>query len=332
MRVISTGLLTALIGTVGCSNPFENPKLPEGVLDPKQFENEDGAVRLSRTAILEFQRAWAEGTVLTGLITDELEFTRYQYTSYYAQSVDFRSMPESNPIGPVSDLYIGLHKARGYFNQAIGMFQTYAPSRTGSRAEMYALLGYSELMLADAFCSGVPLSTLDFQGDYTYQPSSSTEAIYRHTVALFDTAIALAVDSLPIQNLARVGKGRALLSLGLYDSAATAVADVPDGYRYTFSVYWDQTWEVRSVVGGAPSIRSANWGAVPDREGGNGQPWISSGDPRTRVGTIMTIPASTGGPQAFPAKYPANQSSPLVLADAIEDIQVVLEDRSRLLE
>jgi len=41
-------------------------------------------------------------------------------------------------------------------------------------------------MLADLYCSGVPLSTLDFEGDFTYRAGSSTPEVYQHAVVLFD--------------------------------------------------------------------------------------------------------------------------------------------------
>ena len=48
----------------------------------------------------------------------------------------------------------------------------------------------------------MPLSTLDFDGDFTYQPGSTTEEVYQRAIAHFDSALTLAGDSVAVANLA----------------------------------------------------------------------------------------------------------------------------------
>ncbi|HXC25927.1 MAG TPA: hypothetical protein VNU46_08425 [Gemmatimonadaceae bacterium] len=176
------------------------------------------------------------------------------------------------------------------------------------RGELYALEGYAEVLLADLFCSGVPLNTfaevpvarmglirpyrtekdyylqilgnrnqalvyksaLTRQGQIVYHPSATTTQVYQAALAKFDTALSLVGDSARILNLARVGKGRAWSDLGQYDSAAAAVAQVPQGFVYA----------LRTRVNLDPDGDEED-GTVADREGRNGLPFISSGDPRT---------------------------------------------------
>jgi hypothetical protein len=178
------------------------------------------------------------------------------------------------------------------------------------RAELYALTGYSEIMLADLFCSGVPLSTLDFQRDFTYKAGSTKEEVYRSAIAKFDTALMLADTSTQIQNLARVGKGRAWLDLGQYAAAADDVQSVPDGFRYQISRTIqsnDQSIWYNDCDGAYTDGQRNHSGlnciaTMSDREGGNGLPYISSGDPRS-TGMATFVDTLTDSTMLFPVKY-----------------------------
>jgi hypothetical protein len=180
------------------------------------------------------------------------------------------------------------------------------------------LEGYAELMLADLYCSGIPLSTLDYNGDFTLQPGSSTADVYTHAVAQFDTALHLAPDSARILNLARVGKGRALLALGQFAEAASAVSAVPDGYQYLEEYNGNTTGPAIDYNFGAflPGVVVGTFYTVSDREGSTGLDYISSNDPRTAVTLVGTN--QNGQPLYFAGKYATDGSSPVVLADWIE--------------
>jgi hypothetical protein len=198
-------------------------------------------------------------------------------------------------------LFTTLNTLRNQLSQAKGALATYAPDTSSAlRGRMYALEGYTELLLADLYCGDIPLSTLDFEKDFTYRPGSTTAEVYQHARAQFDTAIALSDDSVSIQNLARVGKGRALLAMDSVAQAATAVADVPDGFAYHFIVQWNST----SIPLKLTRAMEA------DTEGTNGLPFISSGDPRTR--------GSMSGSIRYPAKYSLTGNDTLIVADWIE--------------
>jgi hypothetical protein len=182
------------------------------------------------------------------------------------------------------------------------------------RAHLYALAGYSELLLADLFCSGIPLSTLDYNGDYTLRAGSSTAEVYTHARTLFDSALALAGDSTRILNLARVGQARALLGLGDLGAATQAVADVPDDYRYVV--------RYSAVAGDSAqsSFSASGWLAasatIADREGVNGLDYRTSGDPRT---TAIGIGLDQYGIMHYrPAKYAPTGNVEIALADGVE--------------
>ena len=175
----------------------------------------------------------------------------------------------------------------------------------GYRSELYALAGYTEIFLADLFCSGIPLSTFpalrsapDARAMYlqalsnpqtVYQAGAPTTQVYQDAIAKLDTAMALAGDSARLLNLARVGRGRAWLALGRYDSAATAVAAVPQDFSYALRSFWNLDPDGDEVLA-----------TVADREGGNGLPYLTSQDPRTATHPIASDKGM--GDFLFPAR------------------------------
>src|SRR4029077_20049777 len=65
-------------------------------------------------------------------------------------------------------VYSSLHHLRGQAREARGFLGAYAPDSSPALAgHLYALEGYAEVLLAEVFCSGIPLSTVDFNADYT---------------------------------------------------------------------------------------------------------------------------------------------------------------------
>jgi hypothetical protein len=192
----------------------------------------------------------------------------------------------------------------------------YVPDQPALVGHTYALEAYAEMFLAELYCSGIPLSTVDFDGDYTLRPGSTTTQVLTHAVALFDSASALVGDSARFVHLAAVGKARALLGLGRYAEAATAAVGVPDDYRYAVSYSSDgnaSNFLTESSFSGGILF----WAySVADQEGANGLNYITSGDPRTAA-TAMGTNAS-GRVVYTPTMYALTGESPVVLASGIE--------------
>jgi tetratricopeptide (TPR) repeat protein len=271
---------------------------------------------------------------VSGVLTDELQANSVgaplglDPVGGAAKSLDSRSLPEQqDPAlegagGAPLSLYRSLQQVRGQAEEARGMLRAYGSgSSPALLAHLYAVEGYSELLLADLFCSGIPLSTVDFDADYTYRPGSTTDAVYQHAVTLFDSALALAADSARIMSLARLGTGRAYLALGRYADAAAAVASVPDQFQYAVS--YAPAGTVVTGPGTDPAenfakvVDGVDWLATTaDREGGNGLEYRSSADPRTLA--TLTSTNQYGTPLYHPDKYATDASSPIVLADWVE--------------
>jgi hypothetical protein len=340
-RCVATLLITLIALACSPDSLVGNGELPPNITDPAVTHTPAGAMNAYRGALTELSTAFAgfadAGSVhsasvvmTTGLLSDELQSgealgsPRGTVPLIGSVFVDSRTLPENTdpvtePASTYQTTYNELQKARGQANEAAGLLAAYVPASARTlTGHLETMQGFAELMLADVFCSGIPLSTVDYNGDYTLQSGSSTQEVYEHAITLFDSAIVAAADSARVVNLARVGKGRALLDLGRFAEAAQAVADVPDGFQYleTYSAI-DQTTS-GDGTNFVSSVPGYTWtGSVSDREGGHGLDFITSGDPR-----VGATPTGGTNPYGFtielPTKYAPSGDTPVVLADWIE--------------
>jgi hypothetical protein len=302
--------IAACAATLGCS-PEQvlgggTGDLPPKTPDPSQTKTPAGALAAYYGTLVQFRNAFGARFVggiaasyvgATGLLTDELQSATLGapigvYGTNNLMRTDSRMMPEyatSDAATPstTDGLYQALHFVRAQASEARGLLTRYAPGLpTALDGHLAALTGYSEVFLAELYCSGVPLSTVDFEGDYTYQPGSTTDEIFTHAIVLFDTALTLAADSARVVSLAKVGKGRALLALGRYADAAQAVADVPTDFVYATQYSGTATDSALSVFY-LFTYQGTKLVTVGSHEGVNGLDFVGSNDPR--------IPTATNG-------------------------------------
>jgi hypothetical protein len=324
------GIMSICLAGIGCKDLTSDPGLPAGTPDPATYYSVDGAIGMRVAAVSQLNTAIPHYLVETGLLADELIDRNTGSTTKVGQTdildpLDERLLPEgvANSTLDGSASYAYLQTVRGAANVALGALATYdtaAANRASQqlmRGELYAFQGYAELLLADFFCSGVPLSTLDYKQDFTYQPSSNTQQVYTDAKTKLDSALVLSVGNDSVLNMARVLKGRALLALGNYAAAADDVALVPTAFQYRLTV--SLTTLSNFISGG-----SNQSGTVADSEGENGLPFLSSGDPRSAV-TVMCSPPDMRCQThtlTMPAKYFGVVTSagyaPFVLANGIE--------------
>ena len=339
---IAALLLCLLAGGVGACSPdrvLGDKPLPPDVPDPTQTHTAAGAIAAYHGALVTLRNAFAGNeqsyVPVSGLLTDELRYGDLgQIGSLNGPMlVDSRFMPEDPGVGsdaitasPIIEVYGLLHKVRGQAREARGALLAYAPDSSPSLVgHLDAVEAYADVFLADLFCSGVPLSTLDFGGDFTYAAGSSTEEVYAQAMALFDSALAVSTDSEAVMNLARLGKGRVLLALGRYAEAAQAVADVPDDFRYALQYSntgpaQDHALDLsnRSFVFGdmGGEFNGSMPLTVADTEGGNGLPFLSSRDPRSA--SVVVDTNRYGHARWRLASLPADGSGSIVLASGVE--------------
>ncbi len=302
-----------LIGTlmIGC-NAITDTQLPDGVDGPATYNNREGATRLTQAARGELAKTIAGYIVSSGLLTDELGGTDANQQG--GSSWDRRDK-RSEWVGTPP------HTVRSLARLARGVVGKYVPGETSAwQAQLFVYEAYAEILIADGWCSGVPLSTLDFEGDWTYRPGSTTDEIYAHAMLLLDSADARAADSVSLQSTIRVLKARAQLAMGRYADAKQTVQSINGDFRYTMRIAFDNGR--RGQANFTQFANFINVVSISDHEGINGLSYRSSGDPRTQA-----IQMSNIGNQFvwFPVKYITTDSSTFVLASGIEAKLILAE-------
>lgn len=326
MKTAKTAILLISAATLlGCKDLTGKQELPSGIQNPSAFSTPAGAVGMRVAAIEALQDAIPPYIVNSGALTDEIKLCDSVGCSTPLVGngglLDERVLNELGygENGTAADQNYGaLQHARGMIAQAIGAVAAYdtGAAKQGDpvamRSELYALEGYIEILLADFFCSGVPLSTLDFQGDFSYRPGATTAQVYQDAISKLDTALQLATVShnTQLRDLALVLKGRTWINLGQYDSANAAVTGIPEEFQYRLAIPWRRGNEPNDWIFGMGYRLS-------DREGMNGLPFVSSGDPRTR--DSVTSIGGEGDAELSTTRYSEiDRFSPFIVADAIE--------------
>src|SRR5690349_11443147 len=302
------------------------------VVSPGQLNDKTALPTLRNGVLSTFQLAFSGGAdlangghegqvTMSGLLGDEF----LNAESFPDRiSVDQRDIIPSN-LSLVA-LFLDLSRARATADFASSQYNRLDAGAEG-QAEVLGLAGFSYILFAENYCSGVPFSTLDANNNIVYGAPQTREQVLQAAVAKFDSAITIATakQSADLLNLARVGKGRALLDLGQFAQAATAVAAVPTNFQYL----------VRSS---ANSLRQNNgiWNytantfafSVPDREGGNGLNYLSAADPRLEVVATGQRGFDRATPFNLQLKYPDLQAN-VVLASGIEARLIQAESQLR---
>jgi hypothetical protein len=331
---VTSLLLVSL--TAGCKpdDLVGEGELPTGVVDPKDTQTPAGALRAYRAGMISYRTAYGgpNGSLIVGvgLLTDELTALDnfYPPDDYF----DRRVVPEFTDIRSETNLtygysnyimiYRNLQAARAKTRVAAWLVRTFgADSSQALAAQLEATEGYATMQLAENFCSGVPLSTVDPDG-YTLEPGSTTEEVFERAIALFDHAIATAGDSTRFADLARLGKARALMGLHRYSEASQLAALIPEGFAYRLrydstitGTNGDQSHDAANFMWQLAFEYSSGPG-MADNEGVNGVDWMSSGDPRSEAATYSND--YSGNPRYVPRRYSPTGDSPLVVAGHIE--------------
>jgi hypothetical protein len=190
--------------TGGCSDLSGlagKQQLPSGIPDPGTLHTRTGALANYNNVLYSFDGyagvssaasvstglgapgVFVTFTLYSGLLTDELESGRLGGNqTFYSNNdddllLDTRQLREGVGHPGTDALYLQLQGIRNAANLAIGALGAYDTIDSSVlRGHLHALAGYSVIFLADLYCSGVPLSTTDFNGDFTYhvdrRPSS----------------------------------------------------------------------------------------------------------------------------------------------------------------
>ncbi len=320
--LLCVNLIGCSLGDLVTGNP-----LPSDAQDPNAMKTPVGALGSYYAALIALATATRNVVMITGLLTDELQSGLARSSSPVFPSnrealMDARTL--SQGIGQWADGgFVALQIVRGSTHEAIGALRKYhLTAPTALVGHLQAVEGMAEVLLAEIYCSGIPLSTLDFEGDITIKAGSSSEEVFKHAVILFDSALISATDSIRIMHFARLGRARALLALQDYGGAARAVRDVPTIYKYEVS-YTDAVGAVRS---NGFERTEGEGRSVADSEGINGLPFRSSHDVRTLSDSIRSNVDFANMGRWVPRKYlpPGAKADdnpgtvPIILASGIE--------------
>jgi hypothetical protein len=301
-RAAVTGAALFLALSSGaCDSVRENLLAAEDpdIINPDAVRSSEGAeaLRIGAVGRLREVTAGGEGAwLLGGLLVDEWKSSD---TFSQRNETDERKVQDNN--ANVNTMLRALYRPRTSAREALNALREYRPTPAWAQGQMYFVMGFAELTLAETFCNGIPLGDAS-NGVPEYGPPLTNQQVYALALVHFDSALALstATDAatVEVRNSAAVAKARTLLNIGHNRAAeaAAAVAAVPTTFqlRATFSLTAgnNQIWSLNT------SAKRWTVGDSFDASGliRNALPFASAGDTRVRVTgtTAGTSPAGRG--------------------------------------
>jgi hypothetical protein len=287
------------------------------VLSAEYMESRAGAVETVLGAYRQLQLVATETSFQVGLVTDELTLRPPGDANHRATLVrlDSRTLSSnqllqeeflSYRITPTTSLFGAIGRARVHAMQGRDLLARF-PDDSLMRYRALALIteGYANLVLAENFCSGVPLSTARYKQDIQYSQALPTRDVFRAALMMFDSVRNVTSDS-TLLTAARILSMRAYVGLGDLDSAYALSQGIDPTFTYNLSF--------TTTVGPTGSSSGAFWThtgsteypnlalavEVVNHEGGIGRQWFDAvnniTDPRvpiqtTIVGGVPVIPA-----------------------------------------
>lgn len=230
----------------------------------------------------------------SGQLSDEL-FNSETFPTRVA--VDRRATLANNADN--LSVYSQMHIARAAGERTVAGYLKFKPGVLGE-GQALNLVGFSYVLLGEDYCTGQPFSSVSLDGStFTYGMPETTAQVFQDAIARFDSAVTvLAADAVDdpaavatAKNDALVGKARALVNLGLFDSAAKVVTPVPtsfaDSINYSANTPRQQNgvWEY---------FQNEKRITVPDFKGVNGLGYRTALDPRVPWDTLFK--QTPGGP------------------------------------
>lgn len=303
------------------------------IISPENVSSAAGANALRIGALSRFNGATSGNNggstgeslwLYTGLFADEF---RSGDTFAQRDQTDQRAITYENVN--IENGYTFAHRARVSAIQALDALRRFAPDAPPAQlAEMYFVEAYTENELAEAFCSGVPFSSVVEGVEQNGVQVTSTDA-YERSLAHADSGLALLTGSsaadVRIRNALSVVRARALLNLGRFADAAAAVATVPTSFAYVN----EQSQTTRDNGVWSMNVSARRY-VVADGEGPNGIDFATAGDPRLPICIGGDDPCRAVGVETnkpfdsqlsitmyVQLKYPTRES-PATVADGVE--------------
>lgn len=231
-----------------------------------------------------FDGIWLQG----GLLTDE-----WKSSDTFAE----RNAEDQRAVSD-ADLLVATDLRKMFAARSDARYTIATATAAPSIAQMYFVMGYVEMLLAENFCNGIVLDTR--AGGLTVSgPPQSNATLYAMAIAHYDSALASATGgdalSTTVKNLASIGKARTLINTGQSATAAGMVANVPTAFSFLGTLGAGETNRIFALTNTA---RRYAVGDSLDPAGviGNALPFASAADPRVIVNgrSTGTSPAGKG--------------------------------------
>ncbi len=307
VRAIAAAFLPALlVSTTACDlTRVQDPS----VITQGGLQNASGAAALRAGALGTLFNAFSSQSFHTGLLADE--FTVATQSEVGNLPEDQRVLSLGNPGGfPFGNLSSGRVNALA----AIATLRQYAPEPVWHIGELRALSAAVELEFAENLCSGVSLAIVDGSTP-SYGPVFNRQQLLTQALEDLDSAATSTTGSDSIAALIAVLRGRAYADSGDFTAAAAAVANVSLGFVYTAEL--DGATDINAIYNNTIANPIVS---VSDREGENGLPFVSAGDPRLPI-----LAVSGSGTTTYADGLVTTGASSLTMASGIEAQLLIAE-------
>jgi hypothetical protein len=319
-RFVFVGTAALAVGVLGAcqSDNVLNVNSPD-ILGTAAYQTPAGIDALRFGVISDFTVAYDGNTdaftVITGNMADELDAT-----DTFADRLSINGRQSSEINTNMETEYRDMQQAHlGAVNAAVTMAKV-APTLKFQRAEMYVIKGFTEIFFAEGWCSGTPIANPDGSAG---KPNSTTD-LFTMAVANFDTALTLADTSTRMKFAAQIGRGRALLNLGRFADAATAVQGVPRTFQYNTYHSTSATREQNGMW--SAEVNGATRYSIVTSEGINGLPFLATTtDPRIPWQT-STRTGFDGQTKNLPTQLKFGRTSNGIVGDGTEAQLIILEN------
>lgn len=323
---VRAAMLLGAINVFGCStNDVLSVPPPAGVTGSGSLHSQAGAESAFNGGKASLYGAVAGFNGLdawSGMLADEFSWSYFSQAPGYA-NVDARVTVASGSYFVESgDAPLqALLTSRLALLVAIPLLQAYEPrTKRAKIGEAYALVAYTELLIAEDYCAGVTLSRVLPGGGIEYGMPLTSDSLFAIAESHFDSALRYTVATDSAQGLAAVGLGRTRLDRANYANAAAAVSGVQTAFTYNTEL--DPT---PNQTPAGPNLWATQFGTdfgcgwfnVSDREGQNGLNFVSAGDPRMVVDSTLEMTCD-GHAWYYPSQFGLPAPTYVPLATGIE--------------
>jgi hypothetical protein len=289
--VVSAVLCAA---AAGCKpSDILNVPPPSGVQDISQYQSQAGAELLENDGVNTTAAGFAQsGTGLlewSEFLSDEFTFTNYLYSGRDI-GPDARITEAVGGLQEPGDAAIvQLMKARVTLLTDIPLLKRYEPAANRAKIGLaYALIGYTELLVAEDFCAGLPLGQLTSSGT-VYGTPLTQDSLLGVAQTDFDSALAYANGDATVLPLASVGYARTLLNRGNFAPADTVLHNVPTSFVYNAQLppggYNNGGLTTSDLYDYYTQYYPCSEFNPTSGKGGNGLNYTTAGDPRLLFNT-----------------------------------------------